>query len=55
MIQCVNPCLYEKDGECTLTHVTSVSNDQSTSVDKGCAYFRNKKAGERKKSNITYY
>jgi len=51
MIQCINPCLYEKEGECTLTHVTSVSNTQ----EQGCAYFRNKREGEIKKSNIIYY
>lgn len=51
MIQCISPCLYEKEGECTLTHVTSVSNPQKES----CAYFKDKKESETKKSNITYY
>lgn len=51
MIQCTSPCLYEREGECTLTHVTSVSNINEGS----CAYFKNKKEGEIKKSNTSYY
>ncbi|WP_156943731.1 hydroxymyristoyl-ACP dehydratase [Alkaliphilus transvaalensis] len=34
-ICCNNPCLHEKDGNCTLTHVTSVSQPLKNS----CAYF----------------
>lgn len=55
MIQCISPCLYEKDGECTLTHVTSASNTETAFEKNGCAYFKNKKEGELKKSNISYY
>ncbi len=46
MIQCTNPCLYEKEGKCTLTHVTSVSNPQK----EDCVYFKDKK--ENKIKNI---
>lgn len=51
MIQCSIPCLYEQEGECTLTHVTSVSNTQEQS----CAYFKDKKKTKIRKSNIIYY
>ncbi|WP_156774379.1 hypothetical protein [Alkaliphilus oremlandii] len=45
MIQCTSPCFYEKEGECTLTHVTSISNVQ----DQGCVYFKDKKEGTEKR------
>ncbi len=45
MIRCTNPCLYEKEGKCTLTHVTSVSNPQK----EDCVYFKDKKKDETKK------
>ncbi len=44
MIQCTNPCLYQKEGKCTLTHVTSVSNPQK----EDCVYFKNKKEDQIK-------
>ncbi|SCZ06903.1 hypothetical protein [Alkaliphilus peptidifermentans] len=37
-----NACIYENDGQCTLTHVTSVTNP----IDKSCAYFKEKKKEE---------
>ncbi|MBM7615161.1 hypothetical protein [Alkaliphilus hydrothermalis] len=37
-IHCNNPCVYENEGNCTLTHVTSVSQPSH----KSCAYFKNK-------------
>lgn len=49
MIQCVNPCLYEKEGKCTLTHVTSVSNPQK----EDCVYFREKKEDKIKKGLVS--
>lgn len=37
-INCNNQCLYENDGLCTLTHVTSVSE----ATERSCAYFKSK-------------
>lgn len=36
-ITCVDNCLYQEDGLCTLTQITS-SNGQATNT---CPYFRN--------------
>jgi len=38
-ICCNHPCMYEDEGICTLTYVTSVTEINN----KDCAYFRNKK------------
>ncbi len=52
MIQCISPCFYEKEGECTLTHITSVSNIQ----EERCPYFKGKREEEEKKTNtVNYY
>ncbi|ARE86158.1 hydroxymyristoyl-ACP dehydratase [Clostridium formicaceticum] len=45
-IFCNHSCLYENEGICTLTHVTSVSELS----DKSCAYYKEKE-NEIKKSN----
>ncbi|SES90242.1 hypothetical protein SAMN05660297_00919 [Natronincola peptidivorans] len=45
-INCTHPCVYENEGICTLTHVTSVSEPNN----KNCAYFK-KKGDASKKSN----
>lgn len=47
IIQCINPCLYEEEGECTLTHVTSVSNPQ----ERDCVYFKGKNQDSTDNSN----
>jgi hypothetical protein len=38
IIRCTNPCLFENDGQCTLTHVASASEPS----DKSCAYYKKK-------------
>jgi len=43
-IHCTQSCLYENEGNCTLTHVTSVTN----STNHICAYYKEKNKPERK-------
>ncbi|WP_176431420.1 hypothetical protein [Anaerovirgula multivorans] len=45
-IFCNHPCVYENEGVCTLTHVTSASELSN----KSCTYFK-KKGEEHKKPN----
>lgn len=47
IIQCINPCLYEEEGQCTLTHVTSVIDPKR----EDCVYFREKNQAGRNQSN----
>ncbi|WP_144414700.1 hydroxymyristoyl-ACP dehydratase [Clostridium aceticum] len=45
-IFCNHSCVYENEGTCTLTHITSASELS----DRSCAYYK-QKGDETKKSN----
>ncbi|WP_192930241.1 hypothetical protein [Alkaliphilus pronyensis] len=36
-------CIYQNDGQCTLTHVTSVTNP----TDNRCGYYKGKKNNKK--------
>jgi len=46
-ISCNHPCVYEDEGICTLTHVTSVSELSN----KSCVYFKTKEEIKKKSNN----
>ena len=48
IIRCTSPCLFENDGQCTLTHVSSVSEPS----DKSCAYYKKKEEACKRDSNL---
>lgn len=48
IIRCTSPCLFENDGQCTLTHVSSVSEPS----DNSCAYYKKKAAAINKEHPI---
>lgn len=48
IIRCTSSCLFENDGLCTLTHVTSVSEPSENS----CAYYKKKEETCKKNQNL---
>ncbi|MCC5910526.1 MAG: hypothetical protein JJT76_08835 [Clostridiaceae bacterium] len=44
IISCNHACVYEDEGICTLTHVTSVSE----LTNKSCAYYRERSVNKQK-------
>ncbi|KAB3530022.1 hydroxymyristoyl-ACP dehydratase [Alkaliphilus serpentinus] len=46
-IHCTSNCLYQQEGQCTLTHVTSISEASN----KSCAYFKNKESPLKKEKS----